>query len=125
MFRANQVANLCPDQGTRPSGVLLDHQLVPDTELGIALHANQLKRLNLPSCRGKVAGFFYWLFRPSGSSLPRLPSGLRQLKSLGPLQFPKGLKATGSLRLAQGIEETKVLAHPLCNSRARGISVVF
>jgi hypothetical protein len=25
LFRANQLANLCADQGTRPSGMLLDH----------------------------------------------------------------------------------------------------
>ena len=50
MVRANQVANLCANQGTRPSGMLLDHQLVPDTDLGIGLHPDQLKCLQPPGC---------------------------------------------------------------------------
>jgi hypothetical protein len=50
MCRANQVANLCADQGTPPSGVLLDHQLVPESDLSIGLHPNQLKRLDLAGC---------------------------------------------------------------------------
>ena len=50
VLRVNQIANLCTDQGTGPSGVLLDHQLIPDTDLCIALHPNQLKLLNLPDC---------------------------------------------------------------------------
>ena len=50
MFRADQVANLRTDQGTGSSGVLLDHQFVPDTDLGIGLHPDQLKCLQPPGC---------------------------------------------------------------------------
>ena len=125
MFRADQVAHLCTNQRTRPSGVLLEHQLVPDTDLGIGLYPDQLKFLNLfGSCR-KVLGFFYWLRQSSGFCLRGLPSGFRQLKSPDPLQLPKGFKATAFLWVAQSIEEIKVLAHPLCNGGARGIHIVF
>jgi hypothetical protein len=48
LFRANQVAHLGAHQRTRPSGRLLDHQLVPDTPLGITLYPDQLKFLSLP-----------------------------------------------------------------------------
>ena len=50
MFRADQIANLCADQRACPSGVLLDHQLIPDTDLGIGLHPDQLKFLNFSGC---------------------------------------------------------------------------
>jgi hypothetical protein len=50
---------------------------------------------------------------------------LRQLKSPGPLQFPKGLEATGFLWSAKGIEEGKVLAHSLGNGTAMGIRIVL
>jgi hypothetical protein len=47
LFRANQVAHLGAHQRTRPPGMFLDHQLVPDAHLRIALYPNQLKFLNL------------------------------------------------------------------------------
>jgi hypothetical protein len=57
--------------------------------------------------------------------LRALPSGFRQLQSPGPIQFPKGLKATAFLRVAQRIEESKVPAHPLGNGAAWGLLIVF
>ena len=50
MFRADQIANLRTYQRTGPSGVLLDHQLIPDADLGISLHLDQLKFLNSSGC---------------------------------------------------------------------------
>ncbi len=35
------------------------------------------------------------------------------------------LKATAFLRFAQSIEESKVLAYPLCNGGARGFLIIF
>jgi hypothetical protein len=50
---------------------------------------------------------------------------LRQLKLSGALQFPQSPEATAFLRVTQGIEESKVLAHPLGNARARSIPIVL
>ena len=125
MCRADQVAKLCADQRTRPSGMLLKHQFVPDTDLAIGLHPDQLKSINLSDCCRDLVGFFYGLCTPSGCGLRGLPSGSRQLKSPNPLQFPKRFEATAFLRPTQCIEEIKVLAHPLCDGRARGFPIVF